>query len=469
MWLTRIFGTRNRILWSHPLGSPTSSGIRMHQFPRSLLLSLLVSLPLATTLRAQTSEAPAADGSRGEPRTRAQLQQKIDSLEQDQKDLKARLDKLEQREAEDASRVTGDDGKPLAGWDGQFYIRDKSGDYQLNLGAYTQFRWDMNHREDPPVGENQTETAFSIRRTRIFMTGRFTEEFDFHLRTNIDSQGNVSLVNAWMQWNLSEGWTIRSGEIFLALSREDWMFGLDVLGAEYSPNDHTFGVGTSLGVQAHRQEEAHRFWLAVSNGASGGKSDITNSSTADYAVSGRFEWMPVGKDWSVWDDLVGRPGRAHAWMLGMGGIYQAARAGTMNVPEKGALITADMSGNGDGWQTLVYATWRYIVPQSGPDYQNYGFLAQASWFFTQKNALYGRYDWVSPGNQPGNLENFNSLTLGLNILPFDFTNKYKLTVETSYVLDSISKTIVPTGAGLGYLPTVDGGQFLLRLQLQFGF
>ncbi len=117
----------------------------------------------------------------------------------------------------------------------------------------------------------------------------------------------------------------------------------------------------------------------------------------------------------------------------------------------------------------MYGSWRYIVPQNGPDFQNYGFLAQASWFFTEKAALYGRYDWISPGNQPGSLDNFNSVTLGLNFLPFTFTNRYKLTLETSYVLDSISSTIVPTGSGLGYLPTADDGQFLLRLQLQFGF
>jgi Phosphate-selective porin O and P len=437
-------------------------------------LFLLVLVALVGNLRAQAGNEQAGNLPTGRQssdgaKSRAELQNEIEALKQSQADLEARLGSLEEKEADDLGRITGDDGGALAGWDGQFYIRDKSGDYQLNLGAYTQFRWDMNYRESPPSGENNTVTAFSINRTRIFMTGKFTDQFDFHLRTNIDSQGSVSLVNAWMQWNFEKGWSLRAGEIFLALSREDWMFGLDVLGAEYSPNDYTFGVGTSLGAQAFRQEEDHRYWFAVSNGTTGGKSDITNTNTSDYAFSGRFEWMPVGKDWTVWDDLIGRPGRAQGWMLGMGALFESARAGTVGTPEKGSLITADLSGNGDGWQTLVYASWRYIVPQSGPDFQNYGFLAQASWFFHEKAALYGRYDWISPGNQPGNLENFNSVTMGVNFLPFAFTNKYKLTLETSYVLDSISDTIVPTGAGLGYLPTADDGQFLLRLQMQFGF
>ena len=175
----------------------------------------------------------------------------------DPSELSALRDRVEKLEVELAESKESSDGLH-AGWDGKFFIRAADQRFRLNLGAYTQFRWEANVREEAPAGEDDVTDGFTVRRTRVFMEGQYTELFGYHLRLNIDDQGDVSLTNAYVQWNIDERWSVRTGEQFLALSREDWMYALDVLASDFSANDFEFAIGTSLGIQAHYQEESFR-------------------------------------------------------------------------------------------------------------------------------------------------------------------------------------------------------------------
>ena len=49
-----------------------------------------------------------------------------------------------------------------------FFIRSKDGQFRLNIGLYTQARYDVNWREAPP-GEDDVELGFSLNRTRVFL------------------------------------------------------------------------------------------------------------------------------------------------------------------------------------------------------------------------------------------------------------------------------------------------------------
>ena len=129
-----------------------------------------------------------------------------------------------------------------------FFIRSKDGQFRLNIGAYTQVRYDVNWR-DAPAGENDVEKGFSINRTRFFLEGQFTSKFDYHFRTNIDDGGDFSLLVAYLQYNIGNKWNLRGGKQFIAMSREDWMLAQDVLTTEFSPNDFTFALGTAIGVR----------------------------------------------------------------------------------------------------------------------------------------------------------------------------------------------------------------------------
>jgi hypothetical protein len=60
-----------------------------------------------------------------------------------------------------------------------FFIRSEDQSFRLNIGAYTQFRYDVNWR-DAPAGQDDFTSDFSIRRTRIFFEGNYTPEFNYH-------------------------------------------------------------------------------------------------------------------------------------------------------------------------------------------------------------------------------------------------------------------------------------------------
>jgi hypothetical protein len=76
-----------------------------------------------------------------------------------------------------------------------FFIRSKDEEFRLNIGAYTQARFDINWR-DAPVGDDDVEEGFSLNRTRIFLEGQFTPAFDYHFRVNIDDDSDFDLLVA---------------------------------------------------------------------------------------------------------------------------------------------------------------------------------------------------------------------------------------------------------------------------------
>jgi hypothetical protein len=78
--------------------------------------------------------------------------------------------KASDKEADDELRLTA--GYDKAAMNG-FFIRSEDGSFRLNIGAYTQPRYDVNWR-DAPAGEDDVSSDFSIRRTRFFFEGNYT-------------------------------------------------------------------------------------------------------------------------------------------------------------------------------------------------------------------------------------------------------------------------------------------------------
>ena len=213
--------------------------------------------------------------------------------------------------------------------------------------------------------------------------------------------------------------------------------------------------------------ERTRFWLSLNNGSVGANRSFSNTEFSEIALSGRWEYQIAGRDWSVWDDLIGRRGRSQGILLGIAGVYQddEANSGFDNT----AQLNADISLNGDGYQILAAPSWTWFDPKTGSSFSNYGFLLQAGYFVADHVQVYGQYNFISPGDQPGDLENFNSVTTGVSYFPFLWTNRWKLSAEVGYLFDALNKTIVTPSESLGWLPSNVAGQTYFRLQAQFGF
>jgi len=167
---------------------------------------------------------------------------------------------------------------------------------------------------------------------------------------------------------------------------------------------------------------------------------------------------------------VGRKGRDSGILFGVAGAYQFDRKESGTSVDNGTELIADVSFNGDGYQALVSGTWLYAEPTGGGDhFSNYGLLVQGGYFLTENFELYGRYDWISPGDRPGDLESFNNIAMGVNYFPFVRTNRWKFSGELGYLFEAQDKTIVAPSGSLGLLSAADPGQVSLRLQAQFGF
>jgi hypothetical protein len=452
---------------------------------RVLLVPLLTGLALPGPAWADGSMA-ATDMQAEILRELRALRSRVEQLETDNRELRHSLSEVESRPevaaAPAPASAPADDGVTqiassdtvgvTAGFDKNatngFYIKSADDEFRLNIGAYTQLRYNANWRDKPTNNDEDFTQGFSMNRTRIFLEGKYTDNFKYHFRANINDSADFDLLTAYLTYKVSDQWNIRAGKQFMALSREDWMYAQDVLGLEFSANDFTFAIGPSIGLQADFTEEKYRFWAGVSNGAFGGEQSFPSVDSPDIAFTGRFEYQLVGADWSIWDDLVGRRGRPTGVLLGLAGGWQYDHKDDGRSPKDASEAIADISFNGNGYNALIAGTWLHVNPKQDASFNNYGVLAQGGYFLTNHLQAYSRYEWLSPGNEKG-LDNFNSLSVGMNYFPFLRTNRWKFTGELGYLFSALNKTIVGPSGALGWLETDEKGQFAARFQAQMGF
>ena len=358
-----------------------------------------------------------------------------------------------------------------------FFIQSRDEQFRLNIGAYTQFRYNLVWRETPPAGERKFESGFVVPRTRFFFEGKMTDRIEYQLRVNIDDTGDFSLLIAYAGYNFKYyrlrpaskkgAWNLRVGRQFIAITREDWTFGQDVLTTEFSAVDQAFAVGASDGLQAFYGRDRGRMWFALSNGAAGGKEDFPNNTTSQALLSARGEVQLLGDDWNTFNDLVGRKGRSLGVLLGIGSGYAVAGpnapAGT---PQHSGQVTLDLSVGGDGFQAMAYGIWNWAAV--GTAQSTWGLVAQAGYFIFEPWQVYAQYSLVHPGRTAG-LIPFNALTLGTSAFPFSWTNRIKLSLEGGMLFNAINATLVSPTPANGWLPADAGNQYYLRAQLQFGF
>ncbi len=367
------------------------------------------------------------------------------------------------------SRVTA--GYEKNGWNG-FWIGSEDGEFRLNIGAYTQVRYNTNWRTRPDsaqTDERDFTRGWSVPRTRLIFDGNFTKDVYYHLRANINSESDFELIAAFAQVGLGDKWNVRVGRQWLALSREDWIYPQDLASIEFSANDLTYAIWSSLGIQTRYQSEKTRLWMALSNGAFGGRQGFPAAPEAsDGMISSRFEIQLSGTDWSVWDDLIGRRGRSGGILLGVAGAYQV-RDKEIPPYRDAAQLNADLGFNGDGYNLFLAGSWTTRQAQAGTWNHVYGLLAQGSYFVSDHTYLYVRFDGVFAGTAPEASEDYTVYAAGVGWLPFLWTNRWKVNAEVSYLPQVLNDTLVEPSGQLGFLSSDTENQWSVRLQFQFGF
>ena len=351
-----------------------------------------------------------------------------------------------------------------------FYIQDHNqAKFRLNIGAWTQPRYNYNNKFNVPDSIQNSTKGYAMNDTRIFFTGKYTEKFGFRLVINVGEDGEFGIQQAQLTYTIKDKFILDLGKQFIASSREDWMDPSDLMAMQYSANDATFAMGSSFGALLYRKPVNNmRYWVSISNGLYGYNRSISEGNESDVMLGGRFEYQILGKNWQIWDDLLGRRNRDKGILLGMSTNFLTQKES--KVINKGAQVNVDASFNGNGFQAMVAGVWTGQFPGGGAtNFSNYGFYLQGGYFVTKTVQVYGRYDFVSPGNQPGDFELYSAPGVGVSFLPFNFTNRWKITLEYNQMFSVMNKTIVPAGIGLGFIESDYRGQQSVRFQLQFGF
>ena len=351
-----------------------------------------------------------------------------------------------------------------------FYIRDQANaKFQLNIGAWSKVRYYNIRLHNLPDTVQKTTKGYEMNDTRFFFTGQYTEKFGFNLVIDVGEDGQFGIQQAQMTYTINNKLIVAIGKQFIASSREDWMDPSDLMAMQSSANDATFAMGTSFGVLVYRRPANNmRYWVSISNGLYGYNKTISETGESDFMLGGRYEYQVRGQDWQIWDDLVSRRGSPTGILLGMSANFLNQKES--QVINHGAQVNADVSFNGSGYQVLVAGVWTGQFPGGGGvSFNNYGFYIQGGYFVTDKIQVYGRYDFVSPGNRPGDFEVYSAPGAGVNYFPFSFTNRWKLTFEYNQMFSVMNKTIVPAGIGLGFIESDFKGQQSVRFQLIFGF
>ncbi len=341
------------------------------------------------------------------------------------------------------------------------------------VGGYIQFRYVVNVRDNvppttppAPAGEDLS-VGFQDSKIKLTVAGSITDELSYSLLTNTRlADGTIELQEAIGTWKANENWTIRWGQFKLPLLREELIGDTTQLAVDRSAMNSEFTQNRSQLVQAAYAADKVRFFLAFSDGLNTLNTDFTSTAEADYAFTGRVEWMFAGGEWARFNDFTSWRGSPFTGMLG-GAAHWESGGDTDNTFDSDLLeITADASVEGAGWNAFAEFVFRSVDPAVGTDADDLGFLVQGGWFLAEQWEVFGRYDGVF-ADSPA--DDFNTITAGVNYYMIPESHAAKFTLDFQYFIDEQATSIVAPNTLVGLLASPEEGQFVVRLQAQLRF
>jgi hypothetical protein len=345
----------------------------------------------------------------------------------------------------------------------------QDGGSSVEWGGQIQFRYIWNSRDDDAL-EDDDAIGFQTRRTKLWAKGEIAENWSIEVVAAAHRDGGLfELQNAFVRYQINEQADLQWGQFKLPFMRQESVSSARQLTVERSIMNETFNQDYSQGIQYSNTGDQFRFAAAFSDGfvPTTINSDFTSGAEADWAITGRGEFMWNG-EWSSFNDFTSPQGSAFAGMFGFAGHWQSGgdtfATGDMDVWS----ITGDLSLEGDGWNVFADAMWRNTDPAGGTDTDDWGVGVQGGWYLNADWELVGRWSLVVPDGDRVGDDEFNEFALGMNYYVFGGGNhSAKFSFDVTYFTDdTASSEIVPTGTGTGLLPSGDDNQWLVRLQFQ---
>jgi len=185
----------------------------------------------------------------------------------------------------------------------------------VRLGGMLQIRYTANFRDGQGAEEDYTG-GFSLSRARITAGADLNETWSVFLQGSYSEDGGeFSLLDAWADWKLDDRWMLRLGQFKVPSTREWQIDESKQLAADRSVVNSVFSAGRTQGVAAVYMADEFMVIGAFDDGAGTMNTDFNSPDEADYAFTGRGDWLFAG-DWSQLADFQGWKGQETAGQLG---------------------------------------------------------------------------------------------------------------------------------------------------------
>jgi hypothetical protein len=342
-------------------------------------------------------------------------------------------------EAPAAATATG----PVAGYRKGFFIRAADGPFELRLEGRVQTRLAL---ENPEGAANEYESAFSIPRARLVLSGRaFLEALGYKFQADF-GKGFVALKDFYADYALVPGWLqLRVGQWKRPFSRQQLTSSGRLELVDRSITDKFFGAGRDIGLAIHNDYEhspTFEYAFGVFNGT-GDKSIFSADASVDpttgdgQVTGGTFTNVPD----RMHPALVLRVGYNHGGIKG----YSEAdlEAGPLRFAV-GASGLLDLDADADD-ASLVRGELDFALKvhglsstgglyvssaQSGTSFSDrsfeaVGFHAQAGYLIARRYQPALRYALIAPDG-PGN--DLQEVLAGFSVYFFDHGLKWQTDV-----------------------------------------
>lgn len=348
-------------------------------------------------------------------------------------------------------------------------LAQETREFTVNLHGYSQFRYNINHRDDEGLDEDLT-IGFSAK-TKINLSGNIaSENWGYYIQFKFEDSGGGAAVldDAYATYKSGNGWKWTFGQFKLPLYREENMSDTGQLFANRSVNNSVFTQSRSQGIQAAFESDNIQFFGAFSDGLGTRNTDFDSASEADWALTGRVNYKWAGA-WKQGRDFTSFQNSDFFGMVGVAGHFQDGGETFATADTQRWDLTADVQVEGNGWNVFAAGMARNIDPASGDDFLDYGFIVQGGVFVAPQWELIAGYDLILPDDDRPTDENFSTIRVGANYYLIPDSHSLKLTVDFSYFLDTQSESIAPANTQTGLLASGEDSQWNLRAQLQWVF
>ncbi len=344
---------------------------------------------------------------------------------------------------------------------------------KIKLGGQLKFRYQANFRDSAGLAtaDNDTTIGFVTRRSKIYGKMTVSDGISAHFQLGFDrASGSAVLEIGEIIWKFGDGFRFRAGQFKEPLLREELVSSKRQLASERSAVNETLNQDYSQGIELEYSEDKWRGAVMISDGFASDNTAFTSESEADFAVTGRVEFLLGDASFKQFKQFTSFRGSTHGAMVGVAGHWQTR--GDTNPSLASAVdqttVTADFSFVGDGWNVYAAGIWRNMDVSAVTSADDFGVVVQGGVFITDDDELFARYDGFFPDDYAGATD-FNTVTFGWNHYFLPESHAAKLTVDASYHFNVVDGSGIRVSDGHNLLADTNDGQFGIIAQFQLLF